>query len=124
MGVTCLRPVSCISKDSGCRVSSCVSAGVILACGPVFGIVISSSCLPGFGKGEILVPLLVHSAESLRILLWFSSISLMNLLEKGIDGDIDSLHFTVFTKFVLMQYHFIEKLSILSYLQKCISVVI
>ena len=36
-----------------------------------------------------MVPLLVPSTESLKALLWFSSISLMTLLEKGIDGDMD-----------------------------------
>ena len=52
-------PVSCVSKDSSCRVSSCVSADGILACGPVFGMITSSSGSSGAGIGEVVVPLLV-----------------------------------------------------------------
>ena len=70
----------------------CVSAGMILACNPVFGVITfssCSSCSSGPGTGEVLVPLIVPSTESSRALLWHSSMSLMTLLEKGIDGDTD-----------------------------------
>ena len=86
---TCLMPVSCVSKDSSCRVSSCVSAGMISACNPLFGVKTSSYCSSGPGTGEVLVPVIVPSMESLRALLGHSSMSLMTLLEKGICGDMD-----------------------------------
>ena len=86
---TCLMLVSCVSKDSSCRVSSYISAGMIPACNPVFGVITSSSCSSGAGTGEVLVPLLVPSTESLKTLLWCSSMSLMTHLEKGIDEDMD-----------------------------------
>ena len=86
---TCLMPVSCVSKDSSYRVSSCVSAGMILACNPVFWVITSSSCSSGPGTGQVLVPLVVPSTESLRALLWCFSVSLMTHLEKGIDGDMN-----------------------------------
>ena len=89
MVLICLMPVSCVSKDSSCRVSSGVSAGMIPAGNPVFGVITSSSCSSGAGTGEVLVPVLVPSTESLRALLWCSSMSLMTHLEKGIDGGMD-----------------------------------
>ena len=61
IGLTCFIPVSSVSKDCGCRVSSCISAGVIPAFYPVFEVVTSSSCSSKVWTGEVLVPLLVPS---------------------------------------------------------------
>ena len=59
---TCSMLMSCFSKDSGCRVFSCVSAGMIPACDPVFGVITSSSFYSGPGTEEVLVPLVVPSS--------------------------------------------------------------
>ena len=83
---TFLMPVSSVSKDSGCRVSSQVSACVISACGFMFGIITSSSCSSRSEVGEVLVDLIVPSTVSLRDFLCCSSMSFMTLQGKVLVG--------------------------------------
>ena len=84
---TCLAPMSCVSKDSSCRVPSCVSAGMIPACDPVFGVITSSTCSSGPGTG--CWSLLLYLLQNHRGLFFGVPLSLMTLLEKGIDQDMD-----------------------------------
>ena len=84
---TFLMPVSSVSKDSSCRVSSWVSACVIPACGFMLQIIPSSSCSSRSEVGEVLVGLIVPSIVSLRDFFCCFSMSFMTLLEEGIGGD-------------------------------------
>ena len=84
---TFLMLVSSVSKDSGCRVSSRVSAYVFPTCGFMLEIITSSSCSSRSEVEEVLVNLIVPSTVSSRAFLCCSSMSFMTLLEIGIGGD-------------------------------------
>ena len=74
-------------EDSGCRVSSWVSACVILTGNFTSGTIASLACSSISGTGEVLVDLTVPSAVSWRAFFCFSSVSLITHLEKGMGRD-------------------------------------
>ena len=83
---TFFTPVSSISEDSSCRVSSWVSACVVQVGRVTLGTIASLACSSTPKIDEVLVDLIAPSTVSSTAFLHFFSVSLITCLENGIGG--------------------------------------